>query len=524
MEVFRAYRVVLDPNGEQEQACARHAGAARWGYNWALAQKIAALHAYQAAIAELTYTTYADLGPDAALVAATAQVKASKAHKIPGAFTLSSLYTKVKGDEREGKDGCAPWWHTVNRRAIIGGFKNADAAWKNWVDSRTGKRAGGRVGFPRFKKRGRSHDSWTVEHDRSRPTIRVEDPRHLRIPNLGVVRCASNMRRLWRRIHHKRAEITSVTVSRHGRRWIASVLVVEQMPDPVTTGRQRGAGTVGIDLGVRHLATMSTGETITNPRHVRDNAARLATAQRKLARSKKGSNNRAKQARKVADLHARLAERRASHLHQITKRWATGWETIAIEDLNVAGMTRSARGTLEQPGRNVKQKSGLNREILDVSFGEIRRQLEYKTGWYGSKLAVVDRWAPTSKTCSGCGTVVASLSLGQRTFRCPACGLVLDRDHNAAINIAALGRTAVSTKPKPSLRDDAATSTTPATSDEGDARGENRAACREPAAPRDDRTVDAGRPPHQGSVTPARAIARGSLHPPSALLPAQDNP
>lgn len=524
MEVVRAYRVMLDPSGEQEQACARHAGAARWAYNWALAQKITALHAYQAAVAELTYTTYAHLDPDAALVAANGQVKASKAHIIPSAYTLGPLFTRVRGDEKTGEEGCAPWWREVERRAFVTGFQNADAAWKNWLDSRSGKRAGRRVGFPRFKKRGRSRDSWTTFHNRKKPTIRVENPRHLKIPRIGLVRCASNMRRLWRRIRKERAEITSVTVSRHGKRWIASVLVVEQVPDPVTTRRQREAGTVGIDLGVRYLAALSTGATIANPRHVRDTAARLAEAQRKLARTRKGSNNRAKQARKVGDLYARLAERRVSHLHQVTKRWATGWETVALEDLNVAGMTRSARGTVDKPGRNVKQKAGLNRAILDVSFGEIRRQLEYKTGWYGSRLALVDRWAPTSKTCSGCGTIAASLDLGQRTFHCSVCGLVLDRDHNAAINIAALGRTAASAKPKPSLRDDAATSTTPVTSDTGDARGENRAACREPDAPRDARVVDAGRPPHQGSVTPARAIARGSSHPPGTPPPVQGNP
>jgi putative transposase len=139
----------------------------------------------------------------------------------------------------------------------------------------------------------------------------------------------------------------------------------------------------------------------------------------------------------VARLHHLTALRRATALHTLTKQLATGWETVALEDLNVAGMTRSARGTVDQPGRNVRQKSGLNRGILDASFAEIRRQLTYKTSWYGSRMVVIDRWAPTSKTCSVCGWRNPSLKLSERTFSCHGCGLAIDRDINAAINIAA---------------------------------------------------------------------------------------
>jgi putative transposase len=131
-----------------------------------------------------------------------------------------------------------------------------------------------------------------------------------------------------------------------------------------------------------------------------------------------------------------VSERRAGWLHQLTKQLATGWAVVAVEDLNVAGMTASAKGTVEKPGRNVRAKSGLNRSILDVAPGEVRRQLTYKTSWYGSGLAVCDRWFPSSKTCSGCGAVKAKLALSERVFRCE-CGLVLDRDVNAARNIVA---------------------------------------------------------------------------------------
>ncbi|WP_447643512.1 RNA-guided endonuclease InsQ/TnpB family protein [Nocardioides zeae] len=129
---------------------------------------------------------------------------------------------------------------------------------------------------------------------------------------------------------------------------------------------------------------------------------------------------------------------RAGVLHQVTKRLATGWAVVGVEDLNVAGLTASARGTSNAPGRNVAAKAGLNRGILDRAFGELRRQLAYKTSWYGSEPRVIDRWAPTSQVCSACGRRDPSLLLSQRTYRCPTCGLVMDRDVNAARNIAQL--------------------------------------------------------------------------------------
>src|SRR5690606_26948896 len=143
---------------------------------------------------------------------------------------------------------------------------------------------------------------------------------------------------------------------------------------------------------------------------------------------------------RVSRLHHELAVRRASHLHEITKELATTYALVAVEDLNVSGMTRSARGNEEKPGKNVRAKAGLNRSILDAAPGEFRRQLEYKTSWYGSALAVCDRFAPTRKTCSTCGAVKAKLSLAERVFICDGCGMVLDRDINAARNILAVAQ------------------------------------------------------------------------------------
>ncbi|WP_169702090.1 RNA-guided endonuclease InsQ/TnpB family protein [Janibacter terrae] len=149
------------------------------------------------------------------------------------------------------------------------------------------------------------------------------------------------------------------------------------------------------------------------------------------------TTRRLKSQAQVARAHADLAERRATTQHALTKRLSTSHDVVAIEDLNVAGMTRTARGTLEQSGSNVRAKAGLNRSILDVGFGEIRRQLTYKAAWYGSRLAVIDRWEPTSKTCSTCGTARATLPLAEREYHCTTCDTRIDRDLNAARNILA---------------------------------------------------------------------------------------
>ncbi|MFV8142164.1 RNA-guided endonuclease InsQ/TnpB family protein [Mycolicibacterium senegalense] len=240
-----------------------------------------------------------------------------------------------------------------------------------------------------------------------------------------------------RRAIARGAVIQSVTISRGGHRWYASVLVKAVGHVPASASRrQRDAGTIGVDIGVNHLAALSDGTLVDNPRHLRRARGQLCRAQRALARTEKGSQRRRQAAARVGRLHHEVAERRASTLHELTKQLATGWHTVAIEDLNVAGMTRSARGTAEQPGRNVKAKAGLNRSILDVSPGELRRQLEYKTRWYGSSIALCDRWFPSSQTCSACGARV-KLTLADRVFRCTACLLVIDRDVNAALNVAA---------------------------------------------------------------------------------------
>ncbi|MFN6548579.1 RNA-guided endonuclease InsQ/TnpB family protein [Mycolicibacterium nivoides] len=422
-EQLRAYRYALDLTAAQASVVAQHAGAARWAYNHALATKFRALDERQAAIKQAVESG-ADPG-----------VAAKQAPKIPTKPAIQKALNQAKGDDRSGQDGLCPWWHTVSTYAFQSAFADADRAWSNWLDSITGRRSGRRVGRPRFKAKHRSRDSFRIHHDVKNPSIRPDTGyRRIIVPRIGSLRAHSSTKPLCRALA-RGAVIQSITISRGGHRWYASVLIKQAATEVVATRAQRQAGTVGVDLGVRSLAALSTGETISNPRHLNAARTRLVKAQRALSRTRKGSNRRRNAARLLGRRHQEVSERRASALHAVTKKLATGWATIAIEDLNVAGMTSSARGTVERPGRNVKAKAGLNRAILDAAPGEFRRQLAYKTGWYGSTLVLINRFYPSSRTCSACGAR-AKLTLADRVYRCAACGLTADRDVNAAINLA----------------------------------------------------------------------------------------
>jgi putative transposase len=240
------------------------------------------------------------------------------------------------------------------------------------------------------------------------------------------------------------ARILSATVSYEAGRWYVSFGCEVERRVPESNGHQ---DTVGVDLGVLALATLSTGETVPGPRALRAGLRKLRRLSRHHSRCQRGSHNRRKAAQRLGRHHARVANLRRDHLHELTTRLAKSHGRIVVEDLNVAGMSRSSRGTAEAPGRNLRAKSGLNRSLADASFGEVRRMLEYKCRWYGSELVVADRFFPSSKTCSRCGTVRSQLGLGDRFFTCPACGLSIDRDLNAAISLAGWAHPDVSPHP-----------------------------------------------------------------------------
>ena len=172
------------------------------------------------------------------------------------------------------------------------------------------------------------------------------------------------------------------------------------------------------------LSPLSDGTVIENPRHLKKSEQKLKRAQRELSRKTKDSNRRAKAKAKVARIYAHVANQRNDALHKLTTHLANKYSEISIEDLNVVGMAKNHH---------------IAKSVMDASFGEFRRQLEYKSARTGAKLNIVDRWYPSSKTCSRCGRVKTKLSLSERTYKCDGCGLTMDRDLNAAINIRVAG-------------------------------------------------------------------------------------
>ena len=266
-----------------------------------------------------------------------------------------------------------------------------------------------RAKYPTFKRKGKTADSATFMNN----AFSFRDGR------IKLAKQDEPLRIVWSRPLPQGAEPSSVTVSRNARgQYHISILVEETITDLPPTGSQ-----VGVDVGITSLVALSTGEKITNPRHEKRDRKVLARAQRVLARKKKGSANRAKAKHRVARIHGRIADRRRDHLHKLSTRLVREYDTIAIEDLTV---------------RNMVRNHSLARAISDASWSELRRQLEYKAGWYGREVIAIDRWYPSSKTCSACGAIVEKLPLNIREWTC-TCGTRHDRDVNAARTILAAG-------------------------------------------------------------------------------------
>ncbi|MFG2757927.1 RNA-guided endonuclease InsQ/TnpB family protein [Streptomyces wuyuanensis] len=273
---------------------------------------------------------------------------------------------------------------------------------------------GKRAKYPRFKSRKKSRKS--AEYTTS--AFRFRDG------NLTLAKMTEPLDIVWSRPLPDDASPSMVTVSQDAAgRWYVSLLCEDPCvkPLPVTSAA------VGIDVGLDHLVTLSTGEKVSNPRHERRDRGRLAKAQRQLARKAKGDGaNRAKARRKAAKVYARITDRRRDHLHKLTTRLVRENQTIVIEDLTV---------------RNMVKNRSLARAISDAAWSEFRSILEYKVQWYGREVIAIDRWFPSSRLCSACGTLQGKMPLNVRTWTCD-CGTTHDRDVNAAKNILAVGLTA----------------------------------------------------------------------------------
>lgn len=293
------------------------------------------------------------------------------------------------------------WYAEVSQRITRNAIDDLDSAFKNFFRR---VKKGEKPGFPRFKKRG-INDSFAF-----REAIKFDiDGRWLRIEKLKTrIKLSQEVR--------FDGEHRQVTISRTADgKYYASILV--ETSDYTKTA---GEGFVGVDLGVKELAVLSDGTKIPANQKLKKGLRKLKKHQRRLSRKMKGSSRRVKAKLKVARIHRRIANQRKAVLHELTDHLTKTYHTICIEDLNVKGMVRNR---------------SLARAIYDAGFGMFRQFLEYKVKLRGNTIVVIDRWFPSSKTCSGCGTVKKELSLNDREFSCEHCGLVIDRDHNAAVNI-----------------------------------------------------------------------------------------
>lgn len=371
--MLEAVKVALDPTPRQERLLESHAGAARFAYNAGLAHVKDMLE--RGDKPEWSY------------------------------YALRRWWNQAKNtlavDETTGET----WWPENSKEAYNSGLESLADALKNFSKSRKGQRKGRRMGFPRFKSKDKAVPGFA--YTTGSFGLIDRDPHALRLPKIGRVHCMENVSK---RVDG--AKVLRMSVSKRGGRWQAS-LTVERADLPIPSPPK--GGSVGIDLGVKELATLSGGTVIHNPHALKSNLRRLKKVQRNLSRKARAQ---------VVRLCARVANLRSDALNKTTAMLAHTYADISIEDLNVAGMVGNHR---------------LAQSVQDASFYEFRRQLTYKAARAGARLHVIDRWYPSSKTCSNCGMVKTKLSLSERVYHCEECGLAIDRDVNAAINIQVAG-------------------------------------------------------------------------------------
>jgi putative transposase len=366
MLVTKAYRYELNPNNRQRSRLHQHAGAARFAYNWGLEERIRLFKENQ--------------GTDRF-------TDAMKQHKLLNRLKKTQFL----------------WMYESSKCAPQEALRDLDKAYRNFI---RGLKEGKKVGFPRFKRKG-IRDSFRLTG-----VIRFEGSR-IQLPRIGRIRIKE------RRESYYSGRILSATLRRRADRWFVSVTVEEEIPDPASpTGEA-----VGVDLGVKTMATLSNDTTFVNPKALGGRLRKLQRLSRSLSRKQKGSRNYEKARIRLARMYLKIFNIRQDTLHKVTTYLAKSHSKIVIEDLSVSGMMKNRR---------------LARAIADVGFYEFRRQLEYKCKWYRSELIIAPRTYPSSKLCSNCRYKKRELSLSERMYHCDACGLRIDRDLNAALNLVAV--------------------------------------------------------------------------------------
>ena len=375
MPRLQAFKYELMPNGEQQRNMRRFAGACRFVFNKALALQQAN-------------------------------------HEAGGKFISYVAMAKQLTAWRNGSE--TPWLKDSPVHPLQHALKDLEKAYKNFFEKR--------ADFPRFKKKGR-HDSF-----------RYPDPKQIKLdqgngriflPKLGWLR--------YRNSREASGEVRNVTVSQSGGKWFVSIQTRREVETPLPTG-----GIVGIDMGIARFATFSDGTYLAPLDSFKKHQQRLKKYQRRMARKVKFSQNWKKAKAKVTQIHIDIANARKDYLHKASHAISQNHAIVCIEDLQVRNMSKSSKGNAETHGKQVRQKSGLNRAILDQGWGEFRRQLDYKLAWRGGHLIAVPPHN-TSRTCPACGHVSADNRRSQAQFACVACGYENHADVVGAINVLERG-------------------------------------------------------------------------------------
>jgi putative transposase len=377
MIINKAYKTELDPNDEQIKALRNHAGAARWAYNWALGHKI---DYYKITKRTLSY------------------------------YDLSKLLTILKHIPKV--DGGCNWINETTACISQQAMRDVEIAFKNFF--RRCANGEKEKGFPQFKIKREGYGSFRVSERSLRATEFC-----VNLPKIGEIKLKE--KNYLPTKDRKNIKILSATVSEENHHWFVSFSVEETIPDPI----QPIGEPLGIDVGVSHLATLSDGTVFENPKAASKNKERTRLLQKAVSRKKKGSNNRKKAQRKLAKHHKHIANIRKDAINKATSEViAKRPEFIVVEDLTV---------------KNLLKNHKLAGAISDAAMSEFIRQLIYKAFWAGIPVYKANRFFPSSKACSHCGTINESLTLEDRVFKCE-CGFQIDRDLNAAINLREYGR------------------------------------------------------------------------------------
>lgn len=380
-----AIQVRLDPTPRQERLLTAHAGAARFAYNCLLAH-----------------------------------VKADMDARVKPEWSMYGLrkwWNTHKNTLAVSTDTGLPWWQEYSKEVYSYAAECLANGLHNWSESRQGKRLGRRVGFPQFKRKNKTRLAFA--YTTGSFGLVAGKPHAVRLPKIGVVHCFENVSK-----RVKNARILRMSVNKRGNHWYASLTLDKQ---PVGNPAPCTQGSIGVDLGISEFATLSDGTIIPNPHPYRAAKRNIGRLQRRLSRQQRGSARYERNKQRLNTLYARTRHMRLDMQHKLSTYLVRTYQTIGIEDLHVQGMVKNRR---------------LAQAIEDAAFYQFRTLLTYKSIASNTNLVIANRFYPSSKTCSQCGQVKTKLALTERTYKCEHCGLELDRDVNAAINLAYLAESA----------------------------------------------------------------------------------